>query len=134
MTIYRDEIIEAGAVVYATIYDTETSTATVEDHGSVVETRPFTVTEQERFDLMLGEKNRHKMEDESGEAVDKLVLVVENLNAITDMTNSEINANPAAIIKDVARELKTVARQANREARITSGRTEDTYTGEEEVP
>ena len=72
---------------------------------------------------------------ESDEAVDKLVLVVENLNALTDMTNADINANPAAVIKDLARECKTIARQANREARMTSGRTEDTYTGpEEEVP
>jgi len=133
MTIYHDEIIENGVVIYATIYDTDTSTATVEENGSVVETRPFTATEQERFDAVLGEKNVHQMEQESGEAVDKLLLVVENLNAITDLTNSEINANPAAIIKDLARECKTIARQANREARLTSGRTEDTYTGEEEV-
>jgi len=133
MTIYHDEIIENGVVIYATIYDTDTSTATVEENGSVVETRPFTATEQERFDAVLGEKNVHQMEQESGEAVDKLLLVVENLNAITDLTNSEINANPAAIIKDLARECKTIARQAYREARLTSGRTEDTYTGEEEV-
>ena len=73
--------------------------------------------------------NTATMRTESGEAVDKLVLVVENLNAITDLTNADINANPAAIIKDVAREVKTVARQANREARMTSGRTDDTYTG-----
>ena len=66
---------------------------------------------------------------ESDEAVDKLVLVVENLNALTDLTNADINANPAAVIKDLARECKTIARQANREARLTSGRTEDTYTG-----
>ena len=77
--------------------------------------------------------NTQQMVPESDEAVDKLVLVVENLNAITDLTNAEINANPAAIIKDLARECKTIARQANREARLTSGRTEDTYTGPEET-
>ena len=76
--------------------------------------------------------NTTAMVADSDEAVDKLVLVVENLNAITDLTNADINSNPAAIIKDVARELKTVARQANREARLTSGRTEDTFTGTEE--
>ena len=74
-----------------------------------------------------------QMVAESDEAVDKLVLVVESLNAITDLTNAEINANPAAVIKDVARECKTIARQANREARLTSGRTEGTYTGPEET-
>ena len=78
------------------------------------------------------QQNVQQMTAESGEAVDKLVLVVENLNAITDMTNADINANPAAVIKDLAREVKTVARQANREARLTSGRTEDTYTGAED--
>jgi len=75
--------------------------------------------------------NTAQMTAEQDESVDKLVLVVENLNLITDMTNADINANPAAIIKDVARELKTVARVANREARITSGRTESTDTGTE---
>ena len=74
--------------------------------------------------------NTTQMVAESDEAVDKLVLVVENLNALTDMTNADINANPAAIIKDLARECKTIARQANREARLTSGRTESTDTGE----
>jgi hypothetical protein len=74
--------------------------------------------------------NTQTMVAESDEAVDKLVLVVEALNAITDLTNAEINANPAAIIKDLARECKTIARQANREARLTSGRTESTDTGE----
>ena len=76
--------------------------------------------------------NVTQMTTESGEAVDKLVLVVENLNLITDMTNADINANPAAVIKDLARECKTIARQANREARLTSGRTDDTYTGPED--
>ena len=45
------------------------------------------------------------------------------------MTNAAINANPAAVIKTLTRECKTIARQANREARMTSGRTEDTDTG-----
>lgn len=73
--------------------------------------------------------NTTQMRTESNEAVDKLVLVVEALNALTDLTNATINANPAAVIKDFARECKTIARQANREARMTSGRTESTDTG-----
>jgi len=75
--------------------------------------------------------NTAQMVAEQDESVDKLVAVVENLNLITALTNAEINANPAAIIKDVARELKTVARVANREARMTSGRTESADTGTE---
>ena len=76
--------------------------------------------------------NVAQMQTESGEAVDKLVAVVEALNLMTDQTNATINANPASFIKDLARECKTIARQANREARLTSGRTEDTYTGAED--
>jgi len=76
-------------------------------------------------------QNTSQMVAEQNESVDKLVAVVEALNLITSMTNSEINANPAAVIKDLARECKTIARVANREARITSGRTESTDTGTE---
>ena len=83
------------------------------------------------LDLQVDTKPDMTYVTESDEAVDKLVLVVEALNALTDLTNAEINANPAAIIKDLARECKTIARQANREARLTSGRTEDTFTGTE---
>jgi hypothetical protein len=88
--------------------------------------RPWTPEELASQESMA---NTTQMVAESDEAVDKLVLVVENLNALTDLTNADINANPAAIIKDLARECKTIARQANREARLTSGRTEDTDTG-----
>ena len=86
-------------------------------------------------ELLVEEKevNVATMTVESEEAVDKLVLVVENLNVITDMTNAAINQNAAAVIKDLAREVKTVARQVNREARMTSGKTESTFTGTEEV-
>jgi len=85
----------------------------------------------EELGVEEAQANMTQMVAESAEAVDKLVLVVENLNLITDMTNADINANPAAIIKDLARECKTIARQANREARFTSGRTESTDTGAE---
>jgi hypothetical protein len=75
------------------------------------------------------QSNVDQLVEESNEAVDKLIAVVEKLNVLTAMSNSIINNNPAAIIKDLARECKTIARQANREARLTSGRTEDTNTG-----
>lgn len=90
--------------------------------------RPWT---PEELALREGQANTATMVAQSDEAVDKLVLVVEALNLITAMTNAEVNANPAAVIKDLARECKTIARQANREARMTSGRTEDTWTGSE---
>jgi len=91
--------------------------------------RPWTADELAAQDA---DANTTQMVAESDESVDKLVLVVEALNALTDMTNADINANPAAIIKDLARECKTIARQANREARLTSGRTESTDTGTEQ--
>ena len=87
--------------------------------------------EQPELDAQEAQANTTQMVAESDEAVDKLVLVVEALNAITALTNAEINQNAAAVIKDLARECKTIARQANREARLTSGRTESTHTGTE---
>ena len=129
------ELAELGWLPVTTVErppDTETTTHdyTVElVAGTPTETwteRPKTPDETASAEASA---NVQQMTAESGEAVDKLVLVVENLNAITDMTNADINANPAAVIKDLAREVKTVARQANREARLTSGSTDDTYTG-----
>ena len=87
--------------------------------------------EQPELDGQEAQANTTQMVAESDEAVDKLVLVVEALNAITALTNAEINQNAAAVIKDLAHECKTIARQANREARLTSGRTESTHTGTE---
>jgi hypothetical protein len=88
--------------------------------------RPMTPNEAAGFE---SQANVTQMTTESADAVDKLIAVVNTLNTITAMTNAAINANPAAVIKDVARECKTIARQANREARMTSGTTDSTDTG-----
>jgi hypothetical protein len=88
--------------------------------------RPWTPVELEGREAAA---NTTQMVAESDESVDKLVAVIEALNLLTDQTNATINANPASFIKDLARECKTIARQANREARLTSGRTESTDTG-----
>jgi hypothetical protein len=132
--IYTDETVTAdGDAIEQVVYDTDAQTVTTTPPG---DTRPMTPEEIAAFDAReaatASALNTTQLVAESDEAVDKLVLVVENLNALTDLTNAEINANPAAIIKDLARECKTIARQANREARLTSGRTEDTFTGTEE--
>lgn len=96
-----------------------------------VESRPITAEERALYEPgLIALDNTGQLVAQSDEAVDKLVLVVEALNAITDMTNAAINENPAAVIKDLARECKTIARQANREARLTSDRLESTDTGE----
>ena len=61
--------------------------------------------------------------------IDTLMLTIENLNAITNLTNAEINANPAATMKDVAREAKTIARQTVRIAKVFVGDLDDTDSG-----
>jgi hypothetical protein len=88
--------------------------------------RPWTQTE---LDDKEAAANTTEMVAESDISVDKLIAVIEKLNTITAMTNAAINTNAAAVIKDLTRECKTIARQVNREARLTSGRTEDTDTG-----
>ena len=135
--IYRTETVDATTgTTIVVVYDTTASTVATTINGGSPAVRPMTPDEVVFYDAQVAadtaRANTTQMVAESDEAVDKLVLVVENLNALTDLTNAEINANPAAIIKDLARECKTIARQANREARLTSGRTEDTYTGPEE--
>ena len=70
---------------------------------------------------------------ESDEAVDKLVLVVENLNADHRPDQRGDQRQPGGDHQGCGARVKTVARQANREARMTSGRTEDTFTGTEVV-
>jgi len=113
------------------VWDLDTSTYTRTVAGDLVEERPMTVEELALYGPPLEAlANEAQLVSESDEAVDKLVLVVEALNALTDMTNAEINQTPAAVIKDLARECKTIARQANREARLTSSRTESTDTGD----
>jgi methyl coenzyme M reductase subunit C-like uncharacterized protein (methanogenesis marker protein 7) len=92
--------------------------------------RPWTADE---LAANLASANTERMVTESVEAVDKLVLSVEALNAITAMTNATINSNPAAVIKTLVRETKTIARQLNREARLTSGRTETSFTGQSDI-
>jgi len=133
--IYTQESTDLDGVVTITAWDLDTSTVTVTVDGVVTVQRPMSPEEitywQPHAATIEAEANVSKMTTESADAVDKLILVIENLNAITAMTNASINQNPAATIKAVARELKTVARQVNREARMTSGETDDTYTGPE---
>jgi len=88
--------------------------------------RPKTQLE---IDQATAQANQATITTESYANVDKLIAAVEALNVITAMTNAEINANPAAVIKDLAREAKTIARQVNHGARTVSGRLDSTDTG-----
>ena len=126
--IYVNETFDlAGVVVASETVDTGTATATYDPPRNGVTTRPLTPTE---LADIADQANTTQMVTESNEAVDRLVAVVQAMNTITSMTNAAINANPAAVIKDLARECKTIARQVNRQARLTAGRTESTDTGE----
>jgi hypothetical protein len=62
-------------------------------------------------------------------AIDTLLATVTALNAVTALTNAEINANPAQSIKVLTREVKTVARQLIRMARLMSGAFDSGDTG-----
>jgi hypothetical protein len=62
-------------------------------------------------------------------AIDTLLATVTALNAVTALTNAEINANPAQSIKVLTREVKTVARQQIRMARLMSGAFDSGDTG-----
>lgn len=64
----------------------------------------------------------------------KLDDVVTALQAITDRTNADINTNPARAIKDVANEVKTIARQAKRIAQILARLPVDPEAIPETVP
>ena len=132
--IHRTEAVDVGTgETTVQVFDTDTQTMTITVDGEVTEERPFTPQESEDFAAADAnaavQANTMEMIAESDTSVDKLIAVVEALNAITDMTNAAINQNAAAVIKNLARECKTIARQVNREARMTSGRTEDTDTG-----
>ena len=131
--IFADETYDSNGLVERIEYDTTAHTVTTTVPPAAPETREMTDEEVITFDAReryaTTVTNTLQMKVESDTSVDKLVAVIEALNAITDMTNAAINANPAAVIKTLTRECKTIARQVNREARMTSGRTEDTDTG-----
>lgn len=73
--------------------------------------------------------NTATLKSEVAANIATLLASVTALNNITALTNATINANPAATIKDVARETKTVARQAIRIARLLVGQLDTTDSG-----
>lgn len=112
----------------------DTATTTFDYEIELVDGKPTDVwTERPLSPTELADRegaaNTDEMTAESGLSVDKLLATITALNAITDMTNASINSNPAAVIKSLTRECKTIARQLNREARFTSGRMDSTDTG-----
>lgn len=82
--------------------------------------RPWT---NEELAADEAQRNSSQVVSESGQAVDQLVAVVNELNVIAE------NALVDPMVRELAALLRTVTRQVNREARGTSGRTDDNYTG-----
>lgn len=78
---------------------------------------------QDEIDADTRAVNAEVLTSDAATNIATLLATVTALNALTALTNAEINANPAARIKDVVRELKTVARQTVRLARLVTGST-----------
>lgn len=72
---------------------------------------------------------RKQLQQDVSASIATLLTTVETLNGITALTNATINANPAATIKDVVREVKTCARQAVRLSRLVAQAFDDANTG-----
>ena len=71
------------------------------------ESRPYTTEENERADALAAQEA-----DEAAAAAIKSALddAMTELQGILDMTNADINKNPAAAIKDNARALRNIIR------------------------
>lgn len=94
---------------------------TVTSTGEEVSARPFTDDEV----ILLTEEAQVEYEEEQASSLraeirDNVLTVQASLNALSailNLTNADINSNPARHIKDVTRETLTVARQLVRIAR-----------------
>ena len=67
--------------------------------------------------IRLAAENREALMAQVASNVATLLATVTALNEITGRTNANINDNPAVAIKDLTREVKTVARQTIRISR-----------------
>ena len=74
----------------------------------------------------LAEKNKEALRSDPQVQIDALITSVVALQAILARTNADINSNPAAVIKDVTRELLTVTRRLVRLARLQLGALDST--------
>jgi len=81
------------------------------------------------LEQQIRDANTRLLREELQQQIMALILAVNDLNAITDLTNTAINQNPAQTIKVLARVCKTIARQTARIARIVTDDTLSTDTG-----
>ena len=98
--------------------------------GTQVTQRPYTAQENAQADVTAAAStaaaNARTLRLDVESNIATLLTTLAALDTITARTNSTINSNPAASIKDLTREVKTVARQAIRVARIVSGAVQST--------
>lgn len=78
---------------------------------------------QDEIDADVETGNAATLTADAVQNIEALLASVVVLNGITAMTNATINGNPAAVIKDLVRECKTIARQTVRIARLVTGST-----------
>lgn len=133
MTIYRSETFTAGTLTASEQWDTTAGTYTRTQNGTTVETRALTPAETAalaaRETADTAQANRETLTAALAANIATLLTSVTALNGITALTNATINANPAAVIKDLAREAKTIARQTIRLARLVGNTLDSADTG-----
>lgn len=63
------------------------------------------------------------------ESINVMLALIAQVNELLNLTNAQINSNPAPVIKSMARGMKDAARQAIRVARLLTRETNSTYVG-----
>jgi hypothetical protein len=122
------EVIETARPVVSPLEVAEATVELVDGLPTQVwVVRPKT---QSELDAANRAANRAELLAIAGSNIDALMAVVAELNVLTSLTNAEINANPAAHIKDVARSVKTCARQTVRIARVLTDMTDSIDVGD----
>lgn len=96
--------------------DTRTYTRFNKD-GSVEDTKPYTDDENRIADQIKTAETRTKNEESLKQQLD---ASLDSLQAIIDDSKSNINADPSARIKDIAKALKKTIRVANKRFEGTS--------------
>ena len=85
---------------------------------------------QDELDSQNREENSEELKNDIEANIDVLIALVDEIaNFVQNTANSTINANPAAFIKDRARDLKSAIKQTINIARVTTGTTDSTYSG-----
>ena len=96
-----EDIYEDGHL-YETFDDATLTVTTYDKKGNVVGTRPYTEAE-------IAQSQHEDTHDRIKAIVDDLQAEKDRLQLMIDMSNADVNANPAGPIKDSARAGKRIA-------------------------